>query len=191
MADRLDYLFWEWHRLGGAVLLAETHLALPVRPPEEVIAESTAHCRESGRLTWVVLDWLLQHIDEINDQILLQKSREGGNLSVLGVLCDAAYQRCPHPKFERLMSACAPHPEVVPFFLRVARSPLASRLARENALEVFLRWNYLCNELRYLAARYAGSVGQSAGAPGLSKGQLATDASGNVVGNAPSASSKV
>ena len=150
MADRLDHLFREWHRLGGAVLLAETVMAMPVRPPEEVIAESTAHCRESGRLTWVVLDWLLQHIDEIDDQTLLQKAREGGDLSVLGVLCDAAYQRRPHPKFERLMSACAPHPEVVPFFLRVARSPLTSRLARENALEVFRRWNYLCSELRYL-----------------------------------------
>ena len=29
-------------------------------------------------------------------------------------------------------------------------TPLASRLAQERALPVFRRWNYLCDELRYL-----------------------------------------
>jgi len=150
MGDRLDHLFQEWHYLGGAVLLAEVDTTLPVRSPEEVIAESTAHCRESGRLTWVVLDWLIHHIEQIDEQKLLQESRERGDLSVLGVLCDAARQRKPHPKFEPIISACVPHDKTEPFFQRVAQSSLASRLAREKALEVFLRWNYLCNELRYL-----------------------------------------
>lgn len=150
MEDRIDRLFQEWHRLGGAVLLAEVDTGVSVRPPEEVIAESTACCRESGRLTWVVLDWLIRHIEEIDEQTLLQKTKECGDLSVLGVLCDAAYQRNPHPRFERLMRACVPSREVVPFFHRVARSPLASRLACENAVDVFRRWNFLCSELRYL-----------------------------------------
>ena len=132
------------------MLLAAVDTTVPVRLPEEVIAESTAHCRESGRLTWVVLDWLIRHIEKIDDQTLLQKTTECGDLSVLGVLCDAASQRCAHPRFERLVRACSPHREVEPFFRRVARSPLASRLARENALAVFRRWNYLCGELRYL-----------------------------------------
>jgi hypothetical protein len=150
MGDRLDRLFQEWHRLGAAVLLAEVDLAIPTRPPEEVLAESTAHCRESGRLTWVVLDWLIHHIEEINESTLLQEIAACGDLSVLGLLCDAAYQRHPHPKFERLMRACVPNQDVVPFFHRVARSPLASRLTRDNAVDVFRRWNYLCSELRYL-----------------------------------------
>jgi hypothetical protein len=105
MGDRIDYLFQEWHHLGGAVLLAEVDATISVRSPEEVIAESTAHCRDSGRLTWVVLDWLIHHIDEIDELALLQKTWEYGDLSVLGVLCDAAHQRNPHPKFERLMRA--------------------------------------------------------------------------------------
>jgi hypothetical protein len=117
--------------------------------PEEVIAESTTHCRESGRLTWVVLDWLIRHIEQIDEQKLLQATREGGDLSVLGVLCDTARQREPHPKFERIIAACVPHDKVEPFFYRVGRSRLASRLARENALDVFRRWNYLCSEVRY------------------------------------------
>ncbi len=166
MGDRIDCLFQEWHRLGGAVLLAQVDAAVPARPPEEVIAESTAHCRESSRLTWVVLDWLIHHIKEIDDQTLLRKTVECGDLSILGVLCDAAHQRNLHPKFKRLMRVCVPHPEVVPFFHRVARSPLASRLARENALAVFRRWNYFCSELCYLgndarqAAQGANPVGQ-------------------------------
>lgn len=150
MADRIGHLFQEWHRLGGAVLLTKADLVALVRPPEEVIAESTAHCRASGRLIWVVLDWLILHIDEIDEQALLQKTVECGDLSVLGVLCDAAHERHPHPQFERLMRACVPYPDVVPFFHRVARSPLASRLARDHAIDVFRRWNYLCSELRYL-----------------------------------------
>ena len=150
MADRIDQLFQEWHRLGGAVLVAEAAETLPVRSPEEVIAESTAHCRESGRLTWVVLDWLLRHLDEVDEHRLLEKTQQLGDSSVLGVLCDAACQRTPHPKLQRLMSAYNPHSRLSPFFHRAAQSPLASRLAQENSLDVFRRWNYLCAELRYL-----------------------------------------
>ena len=156
MEDRLDYLFQEWHHLGSAVLLPEVDTTLPVRRPEEVIAESTAHCRASGRLTWVVLDGLIHRIEHMDEQKLLQETKERGDLSVLGVLCDAAHLRKPHPKFERIIAACAlddadtPRPKAEPFFQRVARSPLASRLTRENALDVFRRWNYLCSELRYL-----------------------------------------
>lgn len=150
MGDQLDRLFQEWHRLGGTVLLAEVDRTMPARSPEEVIAESTAHCRESGRLTWVVLDWLIHHIEQIDEEKLLRETREKGDLSVLGVLCDAAGLRNPHPKFERIMAVCPSHDKVEPFFHRVTRSPLASRLAQENAVDVFRRWNYLSSELRYL-----------------------------------------
>ena len=150
MGDRIDYLFQEWHRLGGAVLLAEVDTTLPARSPERIIAESTAYCRESGRLTWVVLGWLLRHIEQIDEETLLRETSEIGNLSVLGVLCDAARLRNPHPKFERVICACKAPDKMEPFFRRVARSPLALALTQENALDIFRRWNYLCNELRYL-----------------------------------------
>ena len=150
MGDQLDRLFQEWHRLGGAVLFAGEDRIVPVRSSEEVIAESTAHCRESARLTWVVLDWLIHHVEQIDEQKLLQETRKRGDLSVLGVLCDATRLQNPHPKCERIITACVPHDKVEPFFHRVAQSPLASRLAREHALDVFRRWNYLCSELRFL-----------------------------------------
>jgi len=65
---------------------------------------------------------------------------------ILGLLCDAANLRRPHPKFERTMRACQPTEKVEPFFHRVARSRLALTLTQQNALEVFWRWNYLCSE---------------------------------------------
>ena len=151
MGDRIGRLFQEWHRLGGAVLLAEINSTIVTRRPEDVIAESTAHCRESGRLTWIVLDWLLHHVSDVDECILLEKTKEQGDIPVLGVLCDAANQRNPHPKFEILIHLCRPNVSPEPFFFRVARSPLASRLARENSLEIFRRWNYYSNELRYLS----------------------------------------
>lgn len=150
MGDQLDQLFQDWHRLGGAVLLAEAAPDAPARSPEAVIAESTAHCRESSRLTWVVLDWLIRNIDQVDAKRLLRMTRQSGDLSVLGLLCDAARQRRPHPKLDRIIAACRPNAQVELFFVRVARSPLAARLARDNALDIFRRWNYLSNELRYL-----------------------------------------
>jgi hypothetical protein len=150
MEDRIDRLFQEWHHVGGAVLVSEANVPLVPRSPEEVIAESMAHCRESGRLMWVVLDWMLRHVEEIDDQKLLEMTQQFGDLSVLGVLADAANQKKPHPKWRRLMQGCRPHRHLTIFFHRVAASPLASRLTRENALALFRRWNYLCSELRYL-----------------------------------------
>ncbi|MBN1891131.1 MAG: hypothetical protein JW850_24250, partial [Thermoflexales bacterium] len=105
MGDRLDTLFQEWSRLGGAVLLAEVDAAVAVRSPEQVIAESTAYCRESGRLTWVTLGWLIRHIGQIDERALLQETGQVGDLSVLGVLCDAAHLHNPHPKFEWIIRA--------------------------------------------------------------------------------------
>ena len=150
MVDRLDSLFAEWHKLGGAVLLATSPPENTARSPEQVIADSTAYCRASGRLTWVVLDWLLRHIETVTVDLLLRETRRGGDLSVLGVLCDAARLRHTHPKFDALIHDCVTSERVEPFFHRVARSRLALRLTEENALAVFRRWNYLCNELRYL-----------------------------------------
>jgi len=153
MGSRIDELFQEWHRMGGAVLLREAKPFPDRRPPEDLIAESTAYCRSSGRLTWVLLDWLIQHIEEIDEKHLLRRTRELGDLSVLGVLCCAAHERRPHQKLAWLFQRCPPNDELVPFFHRVARSRLATRLAQDNALDVFRRWNYLCGELRYLGER--------------------------------------
>lgn len=150
MGDRIDGLFQEWYHLGGAVLLQQVDPTVAPRPAEQVIAESTRYCRDSGRLTWVVLGWLVRHIAAVEVETLLRYTHAMGDVSVLGVLCDAAQQRNPHPKFERILAACRPLEKEEPFFRRVARSPLALRLTQENALELFRRWNYLCNELRYL-----------------------------------------
>lgn len=150
MADRLEQLFQEWHHLGGQVLLAESEDGLVVRSPEEVVAESTAYCRASGRLTWVVLDWLIRNIERVDADRLLRATRRHGDLSVLGLLCDAAQQRRPHAKFARLIAGCKPADKMEPFFHRVAKNRLALRLAQEGALDIFRRWGYVSNELRYL-----------------------------------------
>ncbi len=149
MDNRIDHLFQEWAQLGGEVLLARTQ-NVSVRDPHQVIAESTAYCRESGRLTWVVLSWLIRHVEEINEEVLIAETKTRGDLSVLGVLCDVALLRIQHLKFQKIVNACQPAPKLEPFFKRVARSALALKLTQENPLDVFKRWNYLCNELQYL-----------------------------------------
>src|SRR5687768_4695649 len=102
MSDRLDALFQQWARLGAPVLLAAADAAAPTRPAECLVAESTAYCRDSGRLTWVVLDWLVRHVDELDEEALVEQTRLSGDLSVLGVMCDAARLRNPSPQFDRI-----------------------------------------------------------------------------------------
>jgi hemerythrin len=80
VADRIDFLFQEWHQLGGKTLVAEVDRSITPRRVEEVIAESTAHCRESGRLTWILLDWLIRHIDQIDEQALVRMTKSIGDL---------------------------------------------------------------------------------------------------------------
>ena len=150
MGDRIDKLFQRWHRLGAPALVRAVDDEVPASGPEQLIAESTSACRASSRLTWVTLSWLIDHVDEIREETLLEGTREFGDLSVLGVLCDAALSRNPHPKLDRIAASCPPHEREEPFFHRVAKSPLATRLTQENALPLFRRWNYLCSELRYL-----------------------------------------
>lgn len=149
MERELDILFQEWHRLGGNVLLQQADDTLPVRSAEQVIASSTKYCRESSRLMWVLLGWLVEHIDEIDVELLLKETRANGELSVLGLVCDAAYQKKPDPRFIKVMTQCAKPTHIEPFFKRVAKSRLALELVRQHPLDVFLRWNYLSNELSY------------------------------------------
>ena len=99
---------------------------------------------------WVVLDWLLEHIEQIDEYRLLERTKQIGDLSVLGLLCDVAHERSPNEKFLRILRECKPHQPMEIFFQRVARSPLASQSARDNALDVFRRWGYVSNELQYL-----------------------------------------
>ena len=87
--------------------------------------------------------------ERLDERKLIQEAWRQGDVSVLGLLCDAAQERYPHPKFERLMLACKPAEQVEPFFRRVARSRLALKLAQEGALDVFRRWGYLGSELQY------------------------------------------
>ena len=148
--DRLEVVFQELAPLGGAVLLDTTLLDPPLRSAEEVVGEATAMCRQSGRLTWIVLGWLIRNAERLDASRLIEEAGTNGNLSVLGLLCDAAAERCPHPKFAAIVAACPKAPDREIFFHRVAASPLAARLTLENPIPLFLRWNYLSNEIRYL-----------------------------------------
>jgi len=150
MENRIDFLFNEWHQLGGEVLLRDKMTFVATRNPEEVVAESTSYCRESGRLTWIVLDWLIKNIDKINESELVDATSTLGDFSVLGVLCDLAYIRNSNPKFKKILKFCKPYNKQEIFFHRVAKSPLASKLTKENPIDTFSRWNFICNEVRYL-----------------------------------------
>ncbi len=152
MEHQLNQLFQKWQQLGAAVLIAESEPDLPeVSSPEQLIAESTRYCRHSGRLTWVVLDWLLKNSEQINISELLKATKDTGDLAVLGLLANAANDRSANAVFEKIMKGCKPNPVPDFFFFRIKNSKLASRLTMENPLPIFQKWNFWCNELRYLS----------------------------------------
>ena len=151
MEDKLNQLFQAWHKLGAAVLVAQSpDSQMDVPTPEKLIAESTAYCRHSSRLAWVVLDWLIKNKDKINVAVLMNETKKSGNLAVLGLLANAACEFEPDEIFDSIMKGCAPNRQPDFFFYRVKNSKLASRLTMENPLPVFQKWNFWCNELRYL-----------------------------------------
>lgn len=151
MEDKLNQLFQNWQQLGAAVLVAQSEpTGSEAISAEQLIAESTKYCRHSGRLTWVVLDWLMKNNSEINVPELLKATKMEGELAVLGLLANAANEQAPGAVFEKIMKGCKPNPVPDFFFFRIKNSQLASRLTMENPLPIFQKWNFWCNELRYL-----------------------------------------
>jgi hypothetical protein len=157
----IDRLFQHWYHLNGAVMVTGVAPSVTVSSAETVVAESTAHARESGRLTWVVLDWLIRNIEQIDERRLLQETAERGDLSVLGVLCDLAHSRGADPRFDRLVAQCEPNKPLEMFFHHLAQYSVTEQLAREDPHEVFLRWGYLCraDEVHFLTETAAGVDG--------------------------------
>jgi len=96
------------------------------------------------------LDWLIKNIDSIDENKIIEETKKLGDFSVLGVLCDLANDRNSHPKFNHILKFCKPHKKKEIFFNRVAKSRLATKLTKENPLDTFSRWNFICNEVRYL-----------------------------------------
>lgn len=128
-------------------MLAETPEPSEPLMPERLIAESTAYCRDSSRLMWIVLDWLARHADQLDADQLLDLTRLNGDIAVLRLLCDMALERGYSAMLHHVRASCTPHPSQEIFFHRVARSPLASSLAKESPLAIYQRWNFLGREL--------------------------------------------
>lgn len=149
MEDRLDMLFQYWNKYDSKVLVSELKQATEI-DIENLIAESTKYCRYSGRLTWILVDWIIRNIDEINVGKLLEATSINGDITVLGLISDLAKQKRENANFEYLIKSSKPNEKKEVFFYRVSKSKLASRLTIEQNLPIFDKWNFYCNEVRYL-----------------------------------------
>jgi len=150
MTSVLTELFEDWHRVGGAVLLASRPQEGELPEAELLAARSTAHCRESSRLMWVVLGWLEENVDRVDSDLLMRATADVGDLSVLGLIADMANERRDHPILQRIMAACKPNPGLEIFFHRVARSATAARLTEARTNDIYRRWNYLGWEIEHI-----------------------------------------
>ncbi len=149
MEDKLDILFQHWNKFDGKVLVPE------IKPTdnitiENLIAETTKYCRYSGRLTWILIDWIIRNIDNINIEKLIKATTETGDSTVLGLISDIANQKYIHTKFDYIIKSSKPNDKKEIFFYRVAKSKLASKITIEQSIPIYDKWNYYCNELRYL-----------------------------------------
>jgi hypothetical protein len=149
MEDKLDTLFQYWNKFDSKVMVSED------KPTDDIIieiliAETTKYCRHSGRLTWILIDWIIRNIDKINIEKLLQATIQMGDITVLGLISDLAKQKRGNKKFEYLIKSSKPNDKKEVFFYRVAKSRIASKITMEQTLPIYDKWNYYCNELRYL-----------------------------------------
>ncbi|MEI6436229.1 MAG: hypothetical protein WCP32_15450 [Bacteroidota bacterium] len=149
MEDKLDILFQQWNKFDSKVFISE------IKPTEKInienlIAETTMYCRYSGRLTWILIDWLIRYIDIIDSEKLLNTTLDKGDVTILGLVSDLAKQKRNSFKFEYLIKASKPNDKKEVFFYRVLKSKLASKLTIEQTLPIYDKWNFYCSELRYL-----------------------------------------
>jgi len=149
MEDKLDILFQYWNKFDSKVLVSESKQTDTI-DIENLIAETTMYCRYSGRLTWVLIDWIIRNTDKINIDRLLQITAKSGNITVLGLISDLAKQKQGNAKLEYIIKASKPNDKKEVFFHRVSQSKLATRLTIEQNLPIYDKWNFYCNELRYL-----------------------------------------
>lgn len=149
MEDKLDQLFQYWNKFDSKVLVAEIKPTKPIII-EDLIAETTKYCRYSGRLTWILIDWLIRNIEATNTKKLVAATKANGDMTILGLVSDIAKQKKNHPDFESIIKKSKPNKKKEIFFYRVSKSKLASKIAIAQSLPVYNKWNYYCNEIRYL-----------------------------------------
>jgi len=149
MEDKLDILFQYWNKFDSKVLVSETKQTDTIEI-ENLIAETTKYCRYSGRLTWILIDWIIRNIDKINIDKLLQITAKNGDITVLGLVSDLAKQKHENVKLEYIIKSSKPNDKKEVFFYRVSQSKLATKITMEQNLPIYDKWNFYCNELRYL-----------------------------------------
>jgi len=149
MEDKLDILFQYWNKFDSKVLVSVVKQTDTI-DIENLIAETTKYCRYSGRLTWILIDWVIRNIDKINIDKLLQITAKNGDITVLGLISDLAKQKRNNINLEYIIKASKPNDKKEVFFYRVSQSKLATRLTIEQNLPIYDKWNFYCNELRYL-----------------------------------------
>lgn len=152
MEDKLDSLFQYWNKQDSKVLVSEAKKTDDIEV-ENLIAETTKYCRYSGRLMWILLDWLIHNIDKINTEKLLQITARKGDITVLGLISDIAKEKRNSPKFEHIIKASQPNNKKEVFFYRVSQSKLATKLTMEQSIPIYDKWNFYCNELRFLTEK--------------------------------------
>lgn len=150
MENRIDMLFQHWYDFDAEVFVAEK-IGMEKIALETLVAESTLFCRDCSRLLWVTIDGLSKNIEKVNIAKVIVQTQEKGDLSVLGVIADACYQHSLNPIYLKISHKCPKNKEKQIFFYRIAKSKMAAQITLQNPLPLFLKWNFYCNELRYLS----------------------------------------
>jgi len=149
MEDKLNILFQHWNKQDSKALVAKSYDVKGIAI-EKLIAETTNYCRHSGRLMWILLDFLIRNIDTVDILELINLTKKEGEMSVLGLVADMAREKRNDVRFDQIIAESQPNPTKEIFFHRVAKSKFATKITMQETLPIYEKWNYYCNELRYL-----------------------------------------
>jgi len=149
MENKLNILFQHWNEKDSKALVAKSY-DVEYITIEKLVAETTNYCRHSGRLMWILLDFLIRNIDTVDILELINLTKKEGEMSVLGLVADMAREKRNDVRFDQIINESQPNPTKEIFFHRVAKSKFASKITMQETLPIYEKWNYYCNELRYL-----------------------------------------
>lgn len=117
---------------------------------EKTLLEGTEQGRKDPRIFWATLAWMTTYIDLVNISRFSNMLKHQGDQSVLGAMCELAYQKNANRKFLAVRQRCYPKKNKEALFYKMAEMEVTRREVTNNALPLFLKWGFYCNYVNFM-----------------------------------------
>lgn len=117
---------------------------------EQTLLEGAEQGRRDPRVFWATLLWAATYIDLVNISRLSNMLKGYREISVIGVMCELAYERNANRKFLAVCRRCHYRKDKEIFFYKMAEMEVTKREVINNAMPLFLKWGFYCSYVNFM-----------------------------------------